>query len=285
MADEDPTPPVPSIKKPKRKAISDSVRFEVFKRDSFKCQYCGRSAPEIVLRVDHIKPVAKGGEADILNLITACFECNAGKGARELDDHSLIQKQRDQLEELNERRVQLEMLLAWKQGLQDIKTREFDILRERIVSKAPNWAPNEVGAQRMRKWIREHGLSDLLDAVDASADQYLERNQKGNVTDESWGVFFAKIPRIVAFRAALREEPFLRDLVSIRAFLKSRIYTNWRFERDCLPLMKKAHLTGTSIAEIRDLARGVTSWGEFEDALFSWIEDSSGNKPDGGTTA
>ena len=30
----------------KRKTISKKTRFEVFKRDSFKCQYCGASAPE-----------------------------------------------------------------------------------------------------------------------------------------------------------------------------------------------------------------------------------------------
>jgi len=44
-----------------RKELSKSIRFEIFKRDSFKCQYCGRMAPEVVLHVDHIKPVAEGG--------------------------------------------------------------------------------------------------------------------------------------------------------------------------------------------------------------------------------
>lgn len=39
----------------KRIAISKRVRFDVFKRDSFKCQYCGKSAPDVILEVDHIK--------------------------------------------------------------------------------------------------------------------------------------------------------------------------------------------------------------------------------------
>ena len=47
--------------KAKRKALSQKIRFEVFKRDSFTCQYCGRKAPDVVLQVDHIVPVAKGG--------------------------------------------------------------------------------------------------------------------------------------------------------------------------------------------------------------------------------
>lgn len=68
--------------KPKRKAISKKLRFEVFKRDSFTCQYCGRKAPDVVLEVDHIKPVAQGGTNTILNLITSCRECNRGKGKK-----------------------------------------------------------------------------------------------------------------------------------------------------------------------------------------------------------
>jgi 5-methylcytosine-specific restriction endonuclease McrA len=48
-------------KKTKRKGLSQTIRFEVFKRDAFKCQYCGKSAPEVTLEVDHIIPVSKGG--------------------------------------------------------------------------------------------------------------------------------------------------------------------------------------------------------------------------------
>lgn len=55
-----------------REAIGKKVRFEVFKRDKFVCQYCGAKAPDVVLHVDHIHPVAQGGRNDILNLVTAC---------------------------------------------------------------------------------------------------------------------------------------------------------------------------------------------------------------------
>jgi CRISPR/Cas system Type II protein with McrA/HNH and RuvC-like nuclease domain len=68
----------------KRKSITKKLRFEVFKRDLFKCQYCGNHPPEIVLEIDHIKPVSKGGTNDIENLITSCFDCNRGKSDKEL---------------------------------------------------------------------------------------------------------------------------------------------------------------------------------------------------------
>ena len=71
-------------KRPKRKAISKTLRFEIFKRDGFKCQYCGSTPPKAVLHVDHIIPVAKGGGNTDGNLTTACSVCNGGKGVRDL---------------------------------------------------------------------------------------------------------------------------------------------------------------------------------------------------------
>jgi hypothetical protein len=62
-----------------RKSLSKRTRFEVFKRDDFACQYCGRHPPDVFLEVDHITPVCDGGGDDEGNLITACFDCNRGK--------------------------------------------------------------------------------------------------------------------------------------------------------------------------------------------------------------
>jgi hypothetical protein len=62
-----------------RKPIGNAKRFEVFKRDLFTCQYCGAKPPNVVLEVDHILPVSKGGSNSISNLSTSCFNCNRGK--------------------------------------------------------------------------------------------------------------------------------------------------------------------------------------------------------------
>jgi hypothetical protein len=63
----------------KRKAISVSLRWRTFSRDSFTCQYCGNQAPTVPLVIDHFLAVALGGTNDPENLITACAACNAGK--------------------------------------------------------------------------------------------------------------------------------------------------------------------------------------------------------------
>lgn len=60
--------------------IPTKLRFQVLQRDNFTCQYCGRKAPEVILHVDHKQPKSKQGKFTIDNLITACAECNVGKG-------------------------------------------------------------------------------------------------------------------------------------------------------------------------------------------------------------
>lgn len=60
-------------------SVSKKLRFEVFKRDGFACQYCGSTPPNAVLECDHIEPKSKGGADEIDNLVCACFECNNDK--------------------------------------------------------------------------------------------------------------------------------------------------------------------------------------------------------------
>lgn len=73
--------------KPRRQSTGKRLRFEVFKRDHFTCQYCGAQPPEIVLVPDHILPAAAGGETTIENLITSCEPCNQGKADKLLEQH------------------------------------------------------------------------------------------------------------------------------------------------------------------------------------------------------
>ena len=72
-----------------RKSTGKRLRFEIFKRDGFRCVYCGVTPQQKVLRVDHVEAVASGGASTADNLVTACFDCNAGKAAVPLDDTKL----------------------------------------------------------------------------------------------------------------------------------------------------------------------------------------------------
>lgn len=158
----------------KRKVLSKKVRFEIFKRDSFTCQYCGAHPPQAVLVLDHIVPFADGGACDQDNLVTACETCNQGKGARSLDQvpSTLAEKAK----EVAEREAQL-------RGFHEVMERR----RERIEEDA--WKVAEVFTDKFgddgirRDWLQsiryfneQLGLYEVLDAMQIAVSKtYRER--------------------------------------------------------------------------------------------------------------
>lgn len=68
-----------SSRRCERTGIGPRLRFEVLKRDGYRCRYCGCTAADSRLQVDHITPVSRGGTNEDANLITACQDCNSGK--------------------------------------------------------------------------------------------------------------------------------------------------------------------------------------------------------------
>lgn len=61
--------------------INARLRFEVLRRDSHTCRYCGAKAPAVEITVDHVVPQALGGLDEPANLVAACADCNAGKAS------------------------------------------------------------------------------------------------------------------------------------------------------------------------------------------------------------
>ena len=66
-----------------RSKMSNSLRYDILKRDNFRCQICGATQDDgVKLHVDYIIPVAKGGKTESSNLRTLCEKCNRGKSAK-----------------------------------------------------------------------------------------------------------------------------------------------------------------------------------------------------------
>jgi 5-methylcytosine-specific restriction endonuclease McrA len=78
--------PVPSvirlanmIKRPQRIARK-FTRMEIFKRDDFTCQYCGKVTRNLTL--DHVIPRFRDGQHTWENVVSACVPCNRHKAGR-----------------------------------------------------------------------------------------------------------------------------------------------------------------------------------------------------------
>lgn len=154
-----------------RKPISKKKRFEVFKRDHFTCQYCGRKSPDVILEVDHIKPVAEGGNNGILNLITSCRDCNRGKGKVLLSVNEEVAKQQSRLQELAEKREQMEMLLQWRNELVEFERGQADKLNEYIGS-ITGYVVKEQGLFKLQELIRRFSFQEVIEAIDISFSKY-----------------------------------------------------------------------------------------------------------------
>lgn len=155
-----------------RKGLSKKTRFEVFKRDKFTCQYCGRMSPDVILEIDHIKPVAEGGTNEMINLITACRDCNRGKGKIKLSDSAELKKQQDQLAELAEKREQLQMMMEWRTELAGLQQEEVDAISDYWESANGSFSLTDYGRATAMHYLKQFTLAEILDAIDISLAQY-----------------------------------------------------------------------------------------------------------------
>ena len=222
-----------------RKAINKKLRFEVLKRDKFTCQYCGKSAPDVVLEIDHIKPVSKGGANEIMNLITSCKDCNRGKSNIELSDDSVVKKQQAQLQEIADRKEQLEMMLEWRESLNNLDENCVDAVAN-IFNDFTNWSVSEQGRKKIKKWIKDFSLIEVMDATETAIDTYYTGSE------DSWIEAFNKISGICYVRRnqqnnpqmyyvnytikALTNKGFYVDKVKIKIYIQENVVTNEDFE-------------------------------------------------------
>ena len=245
-----------------RRSLSKSTRFEILKRDSFKCQYCGESAPSVLLEVDHITPVSKGGKNHLSNLITACASCNRGKGAIPLSDSAALTKSKAQLDELQARREQIEMMASWHRGLADLDSNQATEAARLWSSLCKSYSLNSSGIQTVRRLISKFGFGEVMRAMRASCAFYLKTDAEGRPTSESASVAFSKLGGICFVAQKEQRNPDTKDLYSIRAMLRARCpyYFN---DGHALAMLESANMAGFTPDQIRECVAGVKCWNQF----------------------
>lgn len=154
----------------KRKAISKKVRFEIFKRDGFKCMYCGAHPPSVMLHVDHIRPVADGGGNEDENLVTSCEPCNLGKGAR------LLSVVPSTLAEKSAAVAEREAQLLGYQGILEAKR---DRMEEELWRVADVIEPGSSQSGMSRQWTssirmfnERLGVHEVLESADIARSKF-----------------------------------------------------------------------------------------------------------------
>lgn len=146
-----------------RKPLSRKLRFDVFKRDGFQCQYCGKSQPDVVLEVDHIHPVSAEGGNEADNLLTSCFECNRGKAAGLLTviPQSVTEKSKVIEQKIAEMKYLSELHRAQHEAedMAIMKVVEvMELLRDDVFFSIEN-------AESVRKFLQQLSVTQLTEAM------------------------------------------------------------------------------------------------------------------------
>lgn len=180
-----------------RKAISKKLRFEIFKRDRFVCQYCGRSPPVVILEVDHVLAVSGGGDNSPENLVTSCFDCNRGKGSGDLrqvrpglaEQSSLIRERREQLEAYN-------ALLLEERGRLDRLVEELGYYYHNKFLDRDKFVFADRRAASIRRFLEFLPPAEIMDAIDlACAKSFPTKHSDERTFKYLCGVCWTKIKR------------------------------------------------------------------------------------------
>jgi hypothetical protein len=149
--------------------LSKKQRFDIFKRDAFTCQYCGRTPPAVVLECDHIHPVSGGGSDEPHNLITACFDCNRGKAAGTLG--VAIASTADRAAELAERMEQAKAYDALLRKQRRKLNSQVEIVCDAFTGVFTGWGLNDNARNSIRKFLKSLPLEEVIEAMEKACSK------------------------------------------------------------------------------------------------------------------
>ena len=135
----------------------------------------------------------------MFNLGTSCRDCNRGKGKVLLSDHTVLEKQKAELDALNEKREQLEMMVQWREELMGLQDKEVDVIEKELVH-ITGFALSNVGKANVRRLLKQFELSEILEAIEIAYGKYYRETN-----DYYWNMAFNKIGGICYNRKKQRE--------------------------------------------------------------------------------
>ena len=152
-------------------AITKKIRFEVFKRDGFACQYCGKHPPETTLEIDHVQPKSKKGSDDINNLITSCFDCNRGKNNIELKTiPNSLQENKEILQEREKQYLEYHKLLAKINKRVSSEINQVTVIFENYFPERTFTDSFKKGS--IKKFIEKLNIFEVCEAMEISCSKF-----------------------------------------------------------------------------------------------------------------
>lgn len=255
----------------KRVTISKKTRFNIFARDSFSCQYCGRTPPAVILHLDHVIPLAEGGTDDPDNLITACKECNLGKGTKLLSIAPKGTGISDRISELKEQEAQL---AAYRKFLEKNRQRQESEIEE-IADYWSRLFDNQkeltlTGKLKFQNWLTIFPLPRIIEAMNIARAKIISPEDHIKYTHgilRNW---------------KLAQENPERANIEKNISTAAKFWQNMTRGTGYLPNNHRSLLKDLlNVCDLEEVIEGMKSWGSaiyFTDFIDSMLEKYKENK-------
>ncbi len=169
-----------------RALMTSSLREKIKNRDNYTCQICGLSTsdePHLLLEIDHIIPLSKGGITSENNLQTLCWKCNRSKSNKLVE---INQKEECDIKESENRVTSKETIENFRKCLETKLVQaglKIELLESLELSdKTVNFSYNDCQIGRIKlgkrkskmqiitsnsvEWIEDKNFDEYIDNID-----------------------------------------------------------------------------------------------------------------------
>ena len=236
------------------------IKFEVFEKDSYRCQYCGNVAPNITLKLHRIQEVQNNDNwLDPAYLSTSCVSCEdkrQGKSAGRNASAFIM------LDELEERLEQLKMLISWRKGMVKIRRSQLIGIIDFWQDLVPGIYLNDDQKRVLLSLMNKYSSDEIRSSMRAVAKEKLQRQTDETLTKDAHDVAFEKIPETCIRNSKAKKNHEIEELYQIHDVLKERLQGFFDSDR-AIQWLNYARSWEVNTEELAHMALKVTNWTQF----------------------
>jgi hypothetical protein len=244
------------------------IKYEIFEKDAFKCQFCGTGTPNVTLQLVRIQDAQQNDEwLDLAFLSTSCKICEKKKsGVEEKSPNNYMS-----IDELEERLQQLKMLINWRKGMLNIRKQQLANLISYWENKIPDFETNNDQKKYLAAYISKYSSDEIRSAMDMAVDKFIKFSDDGTLDKNSILTAFSKIPEICQTKTEIvntHETDGLQRIHNqleqgISGFFDSNRASQW---------LNYARSWEVPIDDLFKMATSVKSWTEFSLNIDKMVE-------------
>lgn len=245
------------------------IKFEVFEKDSFKCQSCGRGAPIVTLQLTRIQETQHNDNwLDTAFLSTSCKDCE--KKRSDSTDKS-TRNGFISIDELEERLQQLKMLINWRKGMLNIRKQQLAHLVNYWEHKIPSFVISNDQKKYILTYITKYSCEEIRSAMDMAADKFFVQSTDGTISNSSILNAFGKVPEICLKKSEIADIHESDGLQNVHERIKNNI-SGFFDSRRAMQWLNYARSWEVPIEELFQMASSIGSWTEFSLNIDKMVE-------------